>query len=76
MATLTNLDHLKRDLDRLLIKIIRVNESADKPDYYKEKLEVATELEQIIKKHFQTKTPDTMTAEELAYIAVHGHKPK
>ena len=47
MALLTNLDHLKGDLNRLLIKILTINDSADKVDYYKEKLEVATELEEM-----------------------------
>ena len=75
MATLTNLDHLKGDLNRLLIKILAVNDSSDKVDYYKEKLEIATKLEEIIKKHFETKAPDRMTAEQMADIAVNGWRP-
>ena len=75
MALLTNLDHLKGDLNRLLIKILAVNDSSDKVDYYKEKLEIATKLEEIIKKHFETKAPDRMTAEQMADIAVNGWRP-
>ena len=75
MATLTNLDNLKGDLNRLLIKILTINESADNADHYKEKLEIATKLEEIIKKHFETKAPTRMTAEEMADIAVNGWRP-
>ena len=75
MATLTNLDDLKRDLNRLVTTILGVTESNEKIDFYKEKLVIASKLEGIIKKYFDNKAPDIMTAEEMADIAVNGWRP-
>ena len=76
MATLTNLDHLKRDLNNLVIRILTQTGSAEKSDYYKEKLVLASMLEDIIKKHFNNTSKDQMTNEEAAYIAVNGWRSK
>ena len=75
MATLTNLDYLKKDLTNLVTTILSVTESNEKIDFYKEKLVIASKLEEIIKKHFENKAPYTMTAEEMADIAVNGWRP-
>ena len=76
MALLTNLDHLKRDLNNLVLRILTQTGSAEKSDYYKEKLVLASTLEDIIKKHFETKAPKSMTAEKMADIAVNGWRPE
>jgi len=79
MATLTNLDLLKNDLNALVVRILslgKTDEEAGKYNYFKEKLEIASALEDIIKKHFNKISEDEMTNEEAAYIAVNGHKPK
>ena len=76
MANLTNLDILKRDLDILVIKILTLTDSQEKSDFLKEKLILANNLEDIIKKHFNNKVFNHMTNEEAADIAVNGYKGK
>ena len=76
MANLTNLDILKRDLDILVIKILTLTDSQEKSDFLKQKLILANNLEDIIKKHFNNKVFNHMTNEEAADIAVNGYKGK
>jgi len=79
MANLTNIDLLKSDLNALKIKILTLGKEHDKAgryDYYKEKLTIATELEEIIDRHFYNKSHDKMTNEEATNIAINGHKRK
>ena len=79
MATLTNLDLLKNDLNALVVRILslgKTDEEAGRYNYFKEKLEIASALEDIIKKHFKNISDSKMTNEEAAYIAVNGHKNK
>tara|TARA_R100000808_G_scaffold11947_1_gene30193 strand:- start:2012 stop:2257 length:246 start_codon:yes stop_codon:yes gene_type:complete len=79
MARLTNLDALKSDLNALVVKILtlgKAEENAGKYEYYKEKLNIASALEDIIKKHFNNTVFGEMTNEEARDIAVNGYKHK
>ena len=79
MAKIMNLDILKKDLDVLVIRILKVSENTREmyaDSMYAEKLVLASELESIIKKHFNTEAPKHMTNKEAADIAVNGYKGK
>ena len=75
MATLTDLGLLKSDLNALVIKILSINGKEEAIDFYKQKLLLASSLEDIIKKHFETKAPDRLTPEQKLDIAVNGWRP-
>ena len=79
MAKIMNLDVLKRDLDILVIRILKISDNIEvmyADSIYAEKLVLASELESIIKKHFNTEAPKQMTNKEAADVAVNGYKVK
>ena len=79
MAKIMNLNALKRDLDIFVIRILKISENTTEmyaDSIYAEKLVLASKLESIIKKHFNTEAPEHMTNKEAADIAVNGYRGK